>query len=84
MGEGVGKPNTCMNINGFAYDDFQQLYFCKAELNLPERLEKQLGNPLTRFLKCIGVKLRVMNVFKVQKWNFLSFTMFSVSIFGMP
>jgi hypothetical protein len=33
----LGKPNTCMNINGYAYDDFQQLYFWSGRIELARK-----------------------------------------------
>ena len=33
----LGKPNTCMNINGFAYDGYQQLYFWSGRIELARK-----------------------------------------------
>jgi hypothetical protein len=36
----LGKPNTCMNINGFAYDDYQGLYFWSGRIELARKAGK--------------------------------------------
>lgn len=33
----LGKPNTCMNINGFAYDQWQDLYFWSGRIELARK-----------------------------------------------
>jgi hypothetical protein len=35
-----GKPNTCMNINAFAYDAYQQLYFWSGRIELARKRGK--------------------------------------------
>ena len=35
-----GKPNTCMNINGFAYDAYQNLYFWSGRVELARKRGK--------------------------------------------
>ncbi len=36
----LGKPNTCMNINGFAYDAWQDLYFWSGRIELARKSGK--------------------------------------------
>jgi hypothetical protein len=36
----LGKPSTCMNINGYAYDDYQGLYFWSGRIELARKAGK--------------------------------------------
>jgi hypothetical protein len=36
----LGKPNTCMNINGYAYDEYQDLYFWSGRIELARKAGK--------------------------------------------
>jgi hypothetical protein len=36
----LGKKNTCMNINGFAYDNYQQLFFWSGQIQLARKSGK--------------------------------------------
>ena len=43
----LGKPGTCMNINGWAYDEFQNLYFWSGRIELARKAGKSTWEPVS-------------------------------------
>lgn len=47
----LGKPNTCMNINGFAYDDYQGLYFWSGRIELARKAGRATWEPVNKIFE---------------------------------
>jgi len=47
----LGKPNKCLNLNLFAYDDYQELYFWSGRIELTRKVGKTTWEPVDKIFE---------------------------------